>query len=251
MAFDSQDFRSTKVKVFKEAAGEALSSVHMIARIRENSILMGLLAGSVESVYLRGASLARKYDDIIAEEARKEKEASDIISWISLLDQMKDYRDRLGDEIDGLEEAWKGKYGDNPIIGFAEVNLSDEALEEFRKLKTDEERRSFLVSEIFDENGELKPEYKNLDPEDVRILKKWYEYDSIDARIGKIDARYEEEGLSKDVKSDIAATVNEISDESVRAALKASISPEIAAEIEQAKTNEAGQNAAVVTSLDY
>lgn len=242
----------TGPNIFKEAAGEALPSANTIWRIRQNIEDMGLLGGSVESVNLRGVALAKRYDDVVSAEKQKEREATSTTVFITLLDNLRNYRDWLADEIERGEEGMRERYGDDYINVFAETNLSPELLEEYHQLETDDERRAFLVEHMLKEDGSLAEGYEHLDPRDVEVLQRWQQLQKVEPKLDEFESRYAEEGMTEELMSDMRSFVNSVNDEQATEMLIQSDDPEIEAQIDRALTEELSDDIqGSLNSLDF
>ncbi|WP_298307638.1 hypothetical protein [uncultured Erythrobacter sp.] len=143
-------------------AGDQVSLIHKIARAQENMILLSAGAQTIAGVMERGSALARNIQEVRKAAQERSKRSFDTQMLLGMLDQ------RIADLADRIEIAENGfveKYGDAwaeelalDILDPDEIpeRNSGESIEEYR-----ERLKPMLIGKLLDENGEIKPEYKD------------------------------------------------------------------------------------------
>ena len=173
----------------------AVNAVHKLALFKENAELLGLQGGSVESVQRRGKALAKHSDEVRKRESEKAKSSGDDIVFLDLLDNQIRWLDgQIGDR----EREFAAEFGEEWREVLALKILDEDAIPERREGESMAEYRErleqALIDEMLDENGNIKPEYKD-HPEYGRYAE-WaqWKYDRREAKTLK--AEVSEPGLS-------------------------------------------------------
>lgn len=176
--------------IFKAAAGQLVPAMESIGSFKENALLMGIAGGSVDESVYRTTSAA-KFSEIARKAQKEEKEKRNQQVWLDLLDYARQRLAELDASIAERLEGLKAKYGEDVIQGLAEAFLT---AEEREGLETAEDIEQALVDKYLDENGDLKPEYKDLDPEVLALLKEWYERAELKPQVNQLDQEIEQNG---------------------------------------------------------
>lgn len=139
-----------------------VSLIHKIAHAQENMVLLGQGAGNIAGVIERGAASVRSTQDISNRLKQQSKRTFDTQMMLSLLDQQIAF---LGDRIAEAEKGFVEKYGDAWAEELALEILDPDEIPEKEATETIEEYRErlkpLLIERMLDENGEIKPEYKD------------------------------------------------------------------------------------------
>jgi len=117
---------------------------------------------------------------------------------------LNDMRERLAEleaQMAKHFENLKVKYGDDVIGGMAQTFLTEE---ERAGLKTDEEIMRALADKFLDENGNIKPEYK--DTEEAKYVQSWNEAQKLKPVIAQYEGR---NNLTQQERADIIEVAKE------------------------------------------
>lgn len=178
-------------------AGDAISDV-AAARLfskhvafRENELFLGMQSGSVDGYNLRGAAAFDRFNKDLERRSADGKRARsfDDILHLALIDNLNAQIAFLDSKIAEAEIGFEERYGEDWREQIAQRLLDPddipqredgESMEEYRQRLEDA-----LISDMLDENGEIKPEYLD-DPE----MKEWglwakAEYDKREAERDK------------------------------------------------------------------
>lgn len=139
-----------------------VSKIHTIAAFREEAELMGLKGGSVAGVQERGMRLARNIQDAKSADSEKARQSSDTILFLNLLDQrIADLDFRMAE----LEEQLVERFGEQWAEQVALEVLDPDEMPQRRdgESMADYQARVYeaLEEEFLDEDGNIKPEYKD------------------------------------------------------------------------------------------
>lgn len=144
-------------------------------------VLVGNVSGdAVSSRSFVNSFMAALREADLAEQQEKEKDGDRY--FLLLVSKLNDEIARLQDEMDGLAEQLKAKYGEDYISGIADTYLSPE---ELAGLSTREEKLRALADKFLDEDGKIRPEYANT-PE-AQYVYRWNRKERLEALTNNIE----------------------------------------------------------------
>lgn len=151
--------QETLQNVFAIAHGEAEQRVHTNL---VQQVWNGLVDPSQLGIRINGAELIILRNQLA--DASNRRSASSHLFLITL-NSLQDQIDALGREVDGMEDGFAARYGEswredlaNKILDedIIPQRMEGESLEDYRERVEDA-----LMAEMLDENGNIKPEYKD------------------------------------------------------------------------------------------
>ncbi len=140
----------------------AVSKVHRVAEFQENALLMSRDNGSIAGVLERGAQAAKSITEAKKRQDERAKRSADNVLFLNMLDQrIADLDFRMGE----LEERLVAEFGEDWGQQVALEVLDPDEMPQRRdgESMADYEARvdAALAAEFLDEDGNVKPEYKD------------------------------------------------------------------------------------------
>lgn len=149
--------------------------------LRQDEIKLGEGQLSDEQVSRR-VDLARIPQAMQTEQQRKNKQGSDHLIFMALLDDMRRHLAELEASMAERYEVLQQIYGDNVIDGMVDTFLTDA---EKAGLETDEDKMRALADKFLNPDGTIKDEYKHL--EEAKYVRDWQEAQKLRAVVAKYD----------------------------------------------------------------
>ncbi len=144
----------------------AVKAIHIKALFEDNKTMLGQAGGSIDGLQLRsGQALAKHFQDMAKRGTAHQKSNTDTLTWLVMLDNHISWLDK---QIDNSEKDFAATDGEEWREKLALKILDKDAIPERKDGETMEAYRErleqSLIDEMLDDEGNIKPEYKD-DPE--------------------------------------------------------------------------------------